>query len=613
MKILQIFLITTLIVLLSPITYASEQFATSYDVTYDIDQTGETSITQKISITNLQNDVIATSYTLSINNMDIYDITGNDAEGKLEISNQSHGATTTLNTKFNEQIIGEGRTLDWELKYKSKDIATKVGEVWNIHIPKIDTPDSVEKYDVALAIPENFGPKVYISPQPVLEETELGTTKLIYNKEILQGKGISASFGENQILNFQLSYKLKNDSILSSIQEIALPPDIQGVQQVYYLNIEPKPMELYEDDDGNTLARYKVSPKTELNIELSGTAKISGRQIKPEFGGNMEKLPKNIVKTYTKEEPYWEVRSDEIGLIAEELVDSDLTTSQNAKKVYDYITTNLDYNFEITQKTTIERQGALKALTNLEPWACMEFTDLFIAITRSMGIPSRELNGYAFTQESNLTPLSISLRGGDLLHSWAEFYDPNFGWVQVDPTWGNTSKSDYFTKLDTSHFVFVIKGLNSEYPFPAGTYKIDGNEKQVEVAVAQEIAQDAFTPKIQVYKRGLLDKYVIYNNGGTKLYNVNGTGRDLLPFDHMKVSIDNDANIISYKDFNNTDNTLEFSITEGKIPNKHKAPILPSALAALVLCSLIYLFAIHPEIPQKLLDHLRRLLQAPSQ
>jgi len=114
MKILQIFLITTLIVLLSPITYASEQFATSYDVTYDIDQTGETSITQKISITNLQNDVIATSYTLSINNMDIYDITGNDAEGKLEISNQSHGATTTLNTKFNEQIIGEGRTLDWE-------------------------------------------------------------------------------------------------------------------------------------------------------------------------------------------------------------------------------------------------------------------------------------------------------------------------------------------------------------------------------------------------------------------------------------------------------------------------------------------------------------------
>lgn len=228
-----------------------------------------------------------------------------------------------------------------------------------------------------------------------------------------------------------------------------------------------------------------------------------------------------------------------------------------------------------------------------------------------MGIPSRELNGYAFTRESNLTPLSISLRGGDLLHSWAEFYDPNFGWVQVDPTWGNTSKADYFTKMDTSHFVFVTKGLDSEYPYPAGTYKIDGTEKQVEVEVAQDVSALAFRPKIEVYKK-LLGGYVIYNSGGTKLYDVNGTGKDLLPFDYLKIK-ETSENKLTYKDFNNTEKIIEFTPQSGKVPNKPSILILPSVLLALGLCSLIYVFVIHEEALEKLRSLLSRLPRVPNQ
>jgi hypothetical protein len=86
------------------------------------------------------------------------------------------------------------------------------------------------------------------------------------------------------------------------------------------------------------------------------------------------------------------------------------------------------------------------------------------------------------------TPISINLKSGDLLHSWPEFYDPNFGWVAVDPTWGNTSKTDYFTKLDTNHFAFVIKGINSEYPLPAGMYRTDDSTKLIDISFAYESA-----------------------------------------------------------------------------------------------------------------------------
>ncbi|KKS22664.1 MAG: hypothetical protein UU80_C0004G0054, partial [candidate division WWE3 bacterium GW2011_GWA1_41_8] len=46
--------------------------------------------------------------------------------------------------------------------------------------------------------------------------------------------------------------------------------------------------------------------------------------------------------------------------------------------------------------------------------------------------------------------------------------------------------------LDTNHFAFVTKGLNSEYPLPAGAYRIDENEKLVEIEFSQD-EKDYFT------------------------------------------------------------------------------------------------------------------------
>src|SRR3989344_2583826 len=101
----------------------------------------------------------------------------------------------------------------------------------------------------------------------------------------------------------------------------------------------------------------------------------------------------------------------------------------------------------------------------------MEFTVLFIALARAAGIPAREVNGFAYTQNEKERPLSLVK---DVLHAWPEYYDSDIQtWVMVDPTWGNTTGGvDYFYTLDFDHFAFVIKGVNSSYPIPAGGYKI---------------------------------------------------------------------------------------------------------------------------------------------
>ncbi|MBD3366212.1 hypothetical protein GF360_02585 [candidate division WWE3 bacterium] len=550
---------------------AQEQFETSYDITYQVNQQGETTVTQKIKIENLEEDILATTYSVTVKQMDIYDISGSDTAGNLEINTKrdSEQGTIALSTELNEKVIGKGRANELTITYKTKDLANKVGNIWNINLPRTANVDEVKKYDVALKVPDSFGPVIFISPNPKNEDNE-GTLKVFkYSKEELSGKSITAAFGSNQYLNFKLNYHLENPAVLPGKQEIALPPSIKGQQEVYYEKLTPRPESIRFDKDGNVMAIYKIKPNSDLQIELVGTAKTFAKQINPEYGGKMAELPDAIVKTYTQDQIYWEVEAPKIQEIAEELFDPDENVAENAQNAYGYVTENLEYNYDVVKEDFIERQGALGAITREEPWACMEFTDLFIALTRAMGIPARELNGYAFSNTEDLAPVSVDLKSGDMLHAWAEFYDPNFGWVPVDPTWGSTSKIDYFTKLDTNHMAFVVKGVSSEYPFPAGSYRTDPDEKQVNIDFAEQ--QRDFTPRVEIDKKITWNplklfankrKYEIKHLEGPVLKNLSDTGKDLLPFEKRVIYLDKNADEITYQDYNNVTGIIPLKMAD---------------------------------------------------
>jgi hypothetical protein len=121
--------------------------------------------------------------------------------------------------------------------------------------------------------------------------------------------------------------------------------------------------------------------------------------------------------------------------------------------------------------------GAVAALQNPDQAICMEFTDLFIAIARAAGIPAREIDGYAYTENPQLQPLGLV---ADVLHAWPEYYDKDKGiWIPIDPTWASTSGGiDYFDKLDLRHFAFVVHGESSTTPYPPGSYKLGPNPQK---------------------------------------------------------------------------------------------------------------------------------------
>lgn len=592
-----------------------ENFSTEYEITYEILESGTTKVIQKTKIKNNSSEVFPTSYSLTIKNISISKVEGSDSEGSLDIVvNNPTDSITKLSTQFNEQVVGEGAVTEFEISYLTDDIATKAGEVWSINIPKVDVLELTARYDVKLLIPRSLGQKLFLTPDPFVNSLTDNHYEYLFNKEVLQGNNISGAFGKNQILSFKLIYNLENPSLFSREMEIALPPTIPQRQQIEITNLDPPPFKIQIDRDGNTIAYYKVPKKSSISIEAIGITRLLSRQINPEFGAKLETIPQEIAETYTKPQPYWETEGENVSRIAKNLYDKDLTVSQNAQKVYDYILNFLAYDYEIEERMKTEpltRKGANYTLGTNDPVACMEFTDSFIAISRAMGIPAREINGYAISTEDSSKPLSVNFGGGDTLHSWPEFYDPNFGWVQIDPTWGDTSGIDYFTKIDTSHFAFVIKGTDSEWPLPAGAYKSDFNTQTVFVDFisGERLSLGLFDSGFDLFeKRG---KYIIENTGGTTLF-VGRNKTQLPPFSAYEISKKDADMELVVKNFagekmNMPNKASDETQNYKSINNVGTSTLVYAFLAGLVLYAIVFVLAVSPKAQKKVSDLLHRL------
>ena len=589
---------------------AKDEFKTIYDVHYDVQQDAETIVTQEIEITNLKEDVIATNYSVTIKQMQIYEVEAFDEQGDMDIEVLNDEGSVTVRAEFNENVVGVGRSNKFTIRYKTKDIGTKIGEIYTVKVPKVAGLDSIREYNVKVTAPENFGPNIFITPEPKSYLEEEGRLEYNFTKSTLENSGISASFGKYQVLNYKLTYQLKNTAFFSTIQEIALPPDIKERQQVSHRQITPEPTKVYLDKDGNLMAQYVLKPKQEIEIVVTGSARILGRFINPENGGAFNDIPQSMIKNYTRAQKFWEVDSVEIQNLKNKLYDKDFNVTQNARNIYRYITENLSYDHSVIEKDYVDRNGALKALNREAPAACMEFTDLFVATARAMGIPARELNGYAVNvyQKSTL-PLSIRLKSGDLLHAWPEYFDPNFGWIPVDPTWGSTSQLDFFSKLDNSHFVFSVKGISSEQPLPAGLYRQDDSTQLVSVEISERDVEEDFRPQISLFKKPNFNpinlfsgqkSYRAINDGGTFIYNFNG--EDFLPYEVKSIVLPENTDMLRYEDLNGEFQTQELMFVD-KNPQKYLVNpfyIVFSFLLGLGLCGFAYYLLVVKGFQKKL-------------
>jgi hypothetical protein len=106
-----------------------------------------------------------------------------------------------------------------------------------------------------------------------------------------------------------------------------------------------------------------------------------------------------------------------------------------ARAIYDYVFTTMHYD----KTGTGWGRGDVLYACDAKKGNCTDFHSLFIAMARSQGIPARFEIGF---------PLPPDKRSGEIAgyHCWAEFFEPQHGWIPVDisEAWRHPEKKDYY-------------------------------------------------------------------------------------------------------------------------------------------------------------------------
>ena len=435
-------------------------FESTVSMDYRFASSGISAVTQQVTLTNLQSKIYAPSYQLKFSGELPKNFSASDTGGPLKTTTVSEGSDTYLITiEFPTPLVGKDQTRVFTIRYEGQP-AVKKGQIWEINLPRIS-------HDFRLIVPSSFGDPAYISPPPSSSIRESVDNVYLFSPSVADSVGISAAFGNFQVFDFRLSYPLTNTRSEPILTEIALPPDT-AYQKVFYDSLNPAPQNVLADADGNWLAQYLLTAGQELKVTASGQVHLLAEP------GAVSDPPTDL-SVYTQPSDYWIVSDDRIADLVKK--------HRTPRDIYDYVVKLLDYDYsEIGPAASRRTSSAI--LDDPSKSRCQDFTDLFITLAHAAGIPARELNGYAYTTDSRLRPLSLQQ---DILHAWPEYWDSQSGaWISVDPTWENTTGGlDYFSKFDFNHFAFTIHGVDASYPVAAGLYDTGSSSRDVEITLSK--------------------------------------------------------------------------------------------------------------------------------
>jgi hypothetical protein len=527
-----LFFIILFLFLLFPTSIFALDYKIDYQVEYLPKKTDNSFLTEVnllIKITHLRSDIYVKSLTLKFpDSFKITNLRGKDDYDKLDLDLVKEGSFNSLVINLKNPNVGKNSINNIYLNFYQDKIFNEVGNIWETIIPII-SDENQSNYQVIINLPKEVDKQISIAkPKPsLIKKTDQGTKIYWLNPN---HKTIYAVFGDEQYYQFKINYTLTNEKLIPVIKTITLLPDT-SYQTVYHNLLNPIPRAVYLDEDGNYLADYLLAPKEIKKITYQGeivlTTKMNQEKIRYDKSAFLRQ--KNYLLNATN---YWR------------LSDVPQINGNSPKDVYQYVVSNLKYNYDNLDKRAI-RLGAEKVIKNPNDAICLEFTDFYIALAREKGIFTRQIIGYGFSQEERLRPLSLL---GDILHSWVEYYDvDNQYWKQIDPTWENTSGIDYFDSLDLNHIAFVIRGKDPQLPLPAGSFKLTPEQQDIFITPTKHKPQKNLKIKIikeDIPKQLFLNqnykaKIVIKNLSNRMLYNlfVNFASEAIL-FSNQSILID---------------------------------------------------------------------------
>jgi hypothetical protein len=137
-----------------------------------------------------------------------------------------------------------------------------------------------------------------------------------------------------------------------------------------------------------------------------------------------------------------------------------------------YRTGGFEYNTDIRNMCPDDSQK-VDCLLEIKQGYCEYFASAMVMLLRQMGVPARYVLGYLPGKEAN----DVWTVDRSAAHAWAEVYFPNYGWVEFDPTPGNSENGQEPTILADG----PPEGSSpSPSPRPSGQPECDGLSGELE-------------------------------------------------------------------------------------------------------------------------------------
>lgn len=226
---------------------------------------------------------------------------------------------------------------------------------------------------------------------------------------------------------------------VSDFVYVALPQNT-STQQSRVVFIDPAPLKYVRDEDGNVFAVVRVTahPSEKVYVSVRFRVRVTGYSIG--WGTKPPSVwpPYEIVAKYTGRTLYWNTYNVTLANLAYRVAFADTPLSV-ATKLAVWLLPRIRY------QVNLGRAGSDHAVRYgyggyFVQGDCVEVSDVYVTMARSLGLPARTAYGFLLTSYSQLMWLNMSTvheEGEALLrhwggHMWPQVYIPPYGWVDVD-------------------------------------------------------------------------------------------------------------------------------------------------------------------------------------
>jgi len=172
---------------------------------------------------------------------------------------------------------------------------------------------------------------------------------------------------------------------------------------------------VFDLDPEHPVNRYRVF--SHIEQPAAGDLRTAGRT-----------YPSDVVSSYLQL-PTLDRR---IPQLAEQITAAADTNYDKARALESYLRTHFGYTLQLSR--TVPHDPLANFLFERKQGHCEYFASSMAVMLRTLGIPSRVVNGFRTGEFNDLTSQYV-VRASNA-HSWVEAYFPNYGWVTFDPTPG---------------------------------------------------------------------------------------------------------------------------------------------------------------------------------